>query len=78
MTKALEIAFKSIYGNTLGQKVFNYALKEFDTDRKMWFEKEIRYQNLKIEERSDLEGLEINNRNGSHETEAVFFMTNKK
>jgi hypothetical protein len=78
MTKALEIAFKSVYGENLGQKVFNYGLNEFDKDINTWFDKGYEYNNLKTEYRSDLEGLEVSNDNGGYISQCVFFSTNKK
>ncbi len=78
MTKALEIMFKTVYGEKLGLKVFKYTINEHDNDMKNWFKDKIHYHNLKIEYRSDLDGLEVSNGNGDYFTEAVYFTTNKK
>ena len=37
MTKAVEIACKTIYGNELGQKVFNFAIGEYDLETDYYF-----------------------------------------
>lgn len=77
MTKAVEIVFKSIYGADLGQKMFDYAIGEYDTERDMYFNQgEKKYINKSIEYRKDLGGLEISNYNG--EGSNILFTTNKK
>ena len=77
MTKAVEIAFMSVYGADLGQKMFDYAIGEYDTERDMYFNQgEKKYINKSIEYRKDLGGLEISNYNG--EGSNILFTTNKK
>lgn len=77
MTKAVEIAFMSVYGADLGQKMFDYAIGEYDTESDMYFNQgEKKYINKSIEYRKDLGGLEISNYNG--EGSNILFTTNKK
>ena len=77
MLKSLEIAFTSIYGNELGNKVFNFAIKEYDTER-YYLDNELGdYENMNIGFYEELGGLEISNSNEA-ESLLVRFSTNKK
>lgn len=75
MLKATEIAFKSVYGNILGKKIFDYAISEYDMDHEQYFNYDINYLNKRIEIREDLGGLEISNNNG--EGLRIYFTTSK-
>lgn len=77
ITKAFEIALKSIYGNDLGKKFFNFAISEYDNERESWFVYGEDYSNFFLEYREDLGGLEVYNNNGSVKSMAVLFCTNK-
>jgi hypothetical protein len=78
ITKALEIGVKSIYGDTLGQKMFDYMISEFDKDRDAYFNhNETIYENTEYGYRQDLGGLEVVNANGLG-TQCVYVLTNKK
>lgn len=60
MTKALETAIKSIYTGDLGQRMFDFVIREYDKERNEWFNKsnkEFRTTFNKYME--DLEGLEV-------------------
>lgn len=77
ITKAFEIALKTIYGEDLGQSVLEFALTEYDNERIDWFVNGKNYYNFFAGYREDLGGLEVCNDNGSAESAAVFFGTNK-
>ena len=78
ITKALEIGVKSIYGDTLGKKMFDYMISEFDKDMDAWFNhNETEYENTEYGYRQDLGGLEVVNANGLG-TQGVYVLTNKK
>jgi hypothetical protein len=77
MLKSLEIAFTSIYGNDLGNKVFNYAIKEYDTERYYLNNNLGDYTNMHIGFYEEIDGLEISNSNEA-ESVLVRFSTNKK
>ena len=72
---AAEIMLKSIYGDDLGRKIFEYAIAEYDMERDMYFDKNERYVNESVEYREDLGGLEIVNNNGAGMR--IDFNTNK-
>ena len=76
MLKSLEIGFTSIYGETLGQKVFNYAVEEYDAESYYIDNNLGDYINEYIGYYEDLEGLEISNSNDT--STLVRFSTNKK
>jgi len=78
MTKAVEIAFKTIYGETLGQKVFDFAIGEYDKERDYWFNRQQYYHNPFLAYRPDLENLEISCNNTAPTNMQVYFTTNKK
>ena len=78
MTKAVEIAFKTIYGETLGQKVFDFAIGEYDKERDYWFNRQQYYHNPFLAYRPDLENLEISCNNTTPTNMQVYFTTNKK
>lgn len=81
MMKALEIAFKSIYGDTLGQKVFDYAINDYDYDRKDKYYDNYgvlhTYENLKVEYFSGFEGFELCNYNEEQSINTHFTTNNK-
>lgn len=79
MTKAVEIACKTIYGNELGQKVFNFAIGEYDLEKDYYFRRnKSQYSNFFVDYREDLDGLEIANYNHAEESKAIIFTTNRK
>ena len=78
ITKALEIGVKSIYGDSLGKKMFDYMISEFDKDMDAWFNhNRTNYENTEYGYRQDLGGLEVVNANGLG-TQSVYVLTNKK
>ena len=78
ITKDLEIGVKSIYGDSLGKKMFDYMISEFDKDMDAWFNhNETEYENTEYGYRQDLGGLEVVNANGLG-TQCVYVLTNKK
>ena len=69
MTEALELGLKSIYGEDLGLKLFNFAIDLYDKERDQWFNHDNRFYKISfIEYREDLNGLEIYYNNGQIST----------
>lgn len=78
ITDAFEIAIKSIYGNDLGQRFFDFAIGEYDTENDYWFRQgKKEYSNFFLEYREDFDGLEVYNNNDSERSTTVLFGTNK-
>jgi hypothetical protein len=77
MLKSLEIGIKSIYGSELGEKLFDYTIGEYDTERFYLDNNLGDYKNKHIGIYEELGGLEISNSNEA-ESVLVRFSTNKK
>lgn len=77
LTGILETAFKTVYGEDLGKKVFDFAIGEYDKENEYWFKYGEDYYNVFMEYREDLENLEVYNNNGSPQSMIVKFSTNK-
>ena len=65
MTETLKTGLKVVYGEDLGQRMFDFAIEEYDKTRDQWFNYDnIVYKRFFIEYREDLDGLEICYDNG--------------
>lgn len=60
MTETLKTGFKVVYGEDLGQRMFDFAIEEYDKERDQWFNHDNKdYKSFFIEYREDLNNLEI-------------------
>ncbi len=75
MLKSLESAFITIYGESLGIRLFDYTVLEYDKDTAALLKDE-HYYNEVVGIRSDFDGLEVANGNGYGDL--IYFTTNKK
>ena len=60
MTETLKTGLKVVYGEDLGQRMFDFAIEEYDKERDQWFNHDNKdYKSFFIEYREDLNNLEI-------------------
>lgn len=73
--EALEVAFKSVYGETLGFNFYRYAINEYN-EESAWNDEGKKYMNTSIGYHDELDGLEVVNNSGYGSS--TIFATNMK